>query len=371
MIILHKQFAAREGITEDFFTAGGAVKDTFQAEAEELLAAYDAELARYGCSQATEMLLRIHLSDITNQAEILQKLLANRSSFISVVGQIPVNGRRIALEAWHWKNAEKKRLPDALQVTLKNYHALWFGMEKLSASGSFDQTAENFEGLKNFLAAHNANVCDHTVRTWLYCRDVDNNYAGLVQARNEFFVRNNLTVDTHFIASTGIEGQMADVKQLVKMDSINYPALQDGQMRYLAAPEMLSPTAIYGVSFERGTRLVFGDRSHYFISGTASIDKFGKVVHLCDVAKQTSRMLDNIQALLESDHGSMQDICMATLYLRDPADAEICCSIIRERVGADLPLVTVKAPVCRPAWLVEMECIAVNNCGNKQFPPLA
>ena len=371
MIVSHTQFAAPGGIREDFFTAEGAVRDTFQSEAEELFAAYEAKLAQYGCSRSTEMLLRIHLSDVTNQREILQDLTSDRSSFISVVGQIPVGGRRIALEAWHWQGAEMVKKSNALQVSLSNYQALWFGMESTQACGSFAQTAEAFAALKDFLQPYQANICDHTVRTWLYCRDVDNNYSGLVQARNEFFAANGLTTDTHFIASTGIEGQMADVKQLVMMDSINYPDLQAGQMRYLSAPEMLSPTALYGVSFERGTRLVFGDRSHYFISGTASIDKYGKVVHLCNVAKQTIRMLENIQALLESSEGSMQDIRMATLYLRDPADADIVRNIIYDKLGSDLPLVTVKAPVCRPTWLVEMECIAVNDKGDKNFLPLA
>ena len=114
----------------------------------------------------------------------------------------------------------------------------------------------------DYLETHNANVAEHTVRTWLYNRDVDNNYAGLVQARNKYFAEIGLTKDTHFIASTGIEGQLDNVKRLVKMDSISYPTLQSGQMQYLYALENLSPTAIYGVSFERGTRLILGDRSH-------------------------------------------------------------------------------------------------------------
>jgi enamine deaminase RidA (YjgF/YER057c/UK114 family) len=254
---------------------------------------------------------------------------------------------------------------------MQNYSPVWFQLPQVTTSGSFDQTYEEFAALKDFLCKYDGNVKDHTVRTWLYCRDVDNNYAGLVQARNKFFAENGLTSDTHFIASTGIEAQMADVKQLVMMDSINYPTLQDGQMHYLYALENLSPTAIYGVSFERGTRLILGDRSHYFISGTASIDKDGIVLHNFDTAKQTYRIMDNIEALMQEGEGSLDDIKIATMYLRDPADADICRRIVFERLGREIPLVTVKAPVCRPAWLVEIECIAVNNKGNSQYPALA
>ena len=174
----------------------------------------------------------------------------------------------------------------------------------------------------------------------------------------------------YYRARISVSGQLSNVKHLVKMDSINYPTLQSGQMQYLYALENLSPTAIYGVSFERGTRLILGDRSHYFISGTASIDKYGEVMYLFDVANQTRRLLDNIEALLAEGEGSLSDIKIATLYLRDTADADIVRNIIYERVGTHLPLVTVKAPVCRPAWLVEMECIAVNSKGDKRYLPL-
>jgi enamine deaminase RidA (YjgF/YER057c/UK114 family) len=199
---------------------------------------------------------------------------------------------------------------------------------------------------------------------------VDNNYAGLVKARNEFFTGIGLTGKTHFIASTGIEGNMSAVNRLVKMDSLSYPGATQAQFVYLSAPEMLSPTALYGVSFERGTRMLFGDRSHLFISGTASIDKAGFVVHPGDVLKQTSRMLDNVQALLACGQAELSDIKIATLYLRDIADAPAVTELIKSRLGTNIPLVALKAPVCRPAWLVEFECIAVNPAGDQRFAVL-
>ena len=233
-----------------------------------------------------------------------------------------------------------------LEVVLKNYKVLWFKTPDPVVSDSAKQTVYEFESLKRGLSVYNATVEANTVRTWLYCRDVDNNYAGLVMARNEFFAGNGLSTSTHFIASTGIEGQMEKPSRLVKMDSLNYTNLRQGQQIYLSAPEMLSPTALYGVSFERGTRLVLGDRSHYFISGTASIDSKGQVVHPFDLK-------------------------WATVYLRDSADAALVRNILAQRLPPELPFVIVRAPVCRPAWLVEMECVAVNHQGNPAFAPLS
>lgn len=371
-MLRHAEFFAGNGIREHFFAGEASPAESFKEEAEALLAEYISIAARHGCSLESEMLLRFHLSDITNQAPFLKELLNGKSSFISIVGQPPANGGRIALEAWHWCGGKLKQMQEGmLEIVLKNYKVLWFKTPDPAVADSAKQTAYEFETLKRGLSVHNATVEANTVRTWLYCRDVDNNYAGLVMARNEFFAGNGLSTATHFIASTGIEGQMEKPSRLVKMDSVNYTNLRQGQQIYLSAPEMLSPTALYGVSFERGTRLVLGDRSHYFISGTASIDSRGQVVHPYDVTKQTERLVDNVAALMESSAGTLSDLKWATVYLRDPADASPVRSVLARRLPPELPLVVVRAPVCRPAWLVEMECVAVNSQGNPAFAPLS
>ena len=33
----------------------------------------------------------------------------------------------------------------------------------------------------------------------------------------------------------------------------------------------------------------------------------------------------------------------------------------------NMPLVITLAPVCRPTWLIEMECVAVQKTDNSQF----
>ena len=54
------------------------------------------------------------------------------------------------------------------------------------------------------------------IRTWFFVQNVDVNYAGVVKARNEVFVTQNLTEKTHYISSTGIGGRMLTPKYLYK-----------------------------------------------------------------------------------------------------------------------------------------------------------
>lgn len=113
---------------------------------------------------------------------------------------------------------------------------------------------------------------DNVWRTWLWVKDVDNNYQGLLDARNEVFLKEGLGQDSHTIASTGIEGEGMAPDQLVTMDAYAVAGLRSEQVAYLSALDHLSPTQRFGVAFERATRVNYRDRRHVFISGTASID---------------------------------------------------------------------------------------------------
>ena len=82
----------------------------------------------------------------------------------------------------------------------------------------------------------------------------------------------------------------------------------------------LESTYEYGVTFERGTAVTYGDRKQVFISGTASIDNRGEIVYPGDIVKQTERMMENISVLLKEADATTRDITQAITYLRDMAD---------------------------------------------------
>ena len=299
---------------------------------------------------------RFFLSDPANQFPLLQeKLRALPSVPTSVVRQAPLDGTRIALWMYCTDPCESA------------YTHHWAASLVSPGADSYAQMSDIFRNLEQQLAQEGLSVARDTIRTWIFVRDIDVNYAGVVKGRKEYFETIGLTEATHYIASTGIEGQAPDWRNLVLTDVYSVGGLREGQVRYLYAKDHLSRTSEYGVTFERGTAVTYGDRRHVFISGTASIDAQGKVVHPGDVAAQTGRMLENVSALLAEAGASPDDIAMAVVYLRDPADY----ACVRRRIEDACPklnAVYVHAPVCRPAWLVEMECIAITADGDKAFP---
>jgi enamine deaminase RidA (YjgF/YER057c/UK114 family) len=174
------------------------------------------------------------------------------------------------------------------------------------------------------------------------------------------FADYGLTGDTHFIASTGIEGACGHRYDLVVMDAYSNLDVEARQISYLNDLSRMCLTKDYNVHFERGTRVAYADRAHHFISGTASIDSEGGVVHLGDVLRQLDHALDNVEALLGSGKATLSNLMHLIVYLRDPTDY----SRVEKRLAArfpDLPMNIVQGAVCRPQWLVEVEGIAIST----------
>ncbi len=170
--------------------------------------------------------------------------------------------------------------------------------------------------------------------------------------------------ETHMM---GIEGYSREVNSLVAFDAYAIKNLKQEQIIRMEAPENLSPTIKYGVTFERGTRVRFGDRSHLHISGTASIDKNGKVMYLSDVKKQTKRTIDNIKALLAPHGADFNDMAYLIAYIRNFKDRNKVLEVLKKEIPANIPLLLLEGAVCRPAWLVELEGVGIIPDSN-DFP---
>ena len=64
----------------------------------------------------------------------------------------------------------------------------------------------------------------------------------------------------------------------------------------------------------------YGDRRQVFISGTASINNKGEVVHPGNIRRQTERMWENVEALLKEAGCTFADLGLMIVYQRDMAD---------------------------------------------------
>ena len=342
---------------------------TFAEQIESLQAAYD-HLVSEELPGAVAVLKRYFLSDAANQANLLLATQVEHSDCaLSIVEQPPLDGTKVALWVYLQTDVQTRTLPHGdYEVSHGGYRHIWSATNFNKASKSEYQTRLLLNDYVMRLAEQGCSLADNCIRTWFFVQNVDVNYGGVVKARNEVFLTQNLTEKTHFIASTGIAGRHADHEVLVQMDAYAVDGVQKEQIHYLYAPTHLNPTYEYGVSFERGTYIDYGDRRHVFISGTASINNRGEIMYPGDIRRQTERMWENVETLLAEAECGFEHVGHLIVYLRDIADYTVVQEMFEQRFP-NIPKVYLQAPVCRPGWLVEMECMAVKTIYNEAYKP--
>lgn len=335
-----------------------AVDELFVDQLHRLNLTLQEFMAQPETSGAKMVFMRYFLSDATNQAP----LIANtHDCTVSFIQQPPLDGSKVALWIYLQKGTDVSSMNGSTVVSHNGYHHIWtMGLTNTSVDTSYMQTWKTMLSYIDTLKLFGATLKDNCIRTWFYVRDVDTQYGGLVKSRRECFMEQGLTADTHYIASTGIGGTPADPKAIIQMGCYAITGFEAEQQRYLYALTHLNKTEEYGVTFERATLMQYGDRDHIYISGTASINNKGEVVHVGDVRKQTYRMWENVEKLLEEGGMAFDDIMQIIVYLRDGADYKLVQKLFEEKFP-DKPCVITLAPVCRPTWLIEMECIAVKK----------
>lgn len=341
---------------------------TYKEQVDCLLDAY-MHLLKDELKGAVAVFKRFFLSDAANQTTYLLSALEKRAEgAFSIVEQPPLDGTKIALWVYLQKGVDSQTLSNGLaEVKHGEYRHLWTSYNFNQASNSEEQTRILLNDYIAQLEEQGCRLADNCIRTWFFVQNVDVNYMGVVKARNEVFATQDLTKNTHFIASTGIAGRHANPKVFVQMDAYAVEGLKPEQIHYLYASTHLNPTYEYGVSFERGTYVDYGDRRQVFISGTASINNKGEIVHPGDVCKQTKRMWENVETLLKEADCTFDHVQHLLVYLRDISDYTVVSEMF-EKCFPHIPKVFLLAPVCRSGWLVEMECMAVKSHKDNRLP---
>ncbi|MDX9979433.1 MAG: Rid family hydrolase [Lentisphaeria bacterium] len=369
-----------------FRTGTGALECTlalspvgYQPVAEQmrnLEAAYQRALAELGLGRGSAFVRRFFASDLVNQRAELEASPLVRAEgddlcAVSLVRQAPLPEGKVAMIAYHVEGAAEQISGEPTHLVLRRPGYTHVFLTQLCApevESSYDKTNAVLAEVDRQLARHGLTLENDIQRTWFYVQNVDANYLGMVRARREHFARHGLTADTHFIASTGIEGTAGDPRVKVLLDLQAIGGLKNGQVHHIEARTHLNPTHEYGVTFERGTAIDYGDRRHVFISGTASIDNRGEIVHPGDVGRQFDRVFENIGVLLGNAGASLADMTHLLVYVRDPADYALVRERLDQRFG-QVPRLIVAGPVCRPGWLIEAECRAIVPARHPEFAP--
>jgi len=371
-------FRGSDNVNEYHLLVRPTADGSFAAQLDWLLDAYRAALATLGLTTATALFRRFFCDELEHDsAALAAQPLASRDGHeepcaVSWVQQPPAPPARIALWAYHASDpsgALDKRL-DGATLTWQRpplTHCWTTGLSAPTAPTCDTQTRDVFAQYAALLRQRRLALARHVIRTWLFIRDIDADYEAFAASRRMLFREHGLTPSTHYIASTGIAGSGPDPRAAVTLDAYALAGVRPEQIEFLTAPDHMCPTHVYGVTFERGTAVAYRDRRHIFISGTASIDATGRLLHAGDLSRQLERALENVSALLRNAGTDLSTLAMLIAYVRNQRDQAPVLQQLRARCG-NLPLEVVVAPICRPAWLVELEGIAITPTARPELP---
>ncbi|MBW1617008.1 MAG: hypothetical protein JRJ49_10890 [Deltaproteobacteria bacterium] len=229
-----------------------------------------------------------------------------------------------------------------------------------NASSLAEHTRLMFYKAKRILEKENADL-KNIIRTWIYFPRILDWYGEFNKARNKCFKEFRLISEKkiYLPASTGIKGKrfkgeecFMDLLAIIPKSEEIKISVMDNRLQNEAFD--------YGSAFSRGIKVSCNNKSHFYISGTASIDNKGKTTYYNDPQGQITETLLNIASLLESEDAGLKNIARIAGYCKNKEVYEKAKQIIKSFDLESIPFIFLFADVCREELLFEAAVIAVN-----------
>jgi enamine deaminase RidA (YjgF/YER057c/UK114 family) len=215
-----------------------------------------------------------------------------------------------------------------------------------------EQTREVFKIMNTGLLQHGFCFTD-TVRTWLYLDKLLNWYNEFNIVRTAFFEENGIFVKM-VPASTGIGAANQYGAALICDLLAVQPKTSKVKIESVESP-MQGSALNYRSSFSRAVAMEFPTHRTLLISGTASIDKDGKSVHIGNPELQIDLTMRVVEAILKSRAMDWQDLVRGIAYFKNMSDLPLFDKYCKTHDIPKFPLAVAHTDICRDDLLFEIE----------------
>ena len=113
--------------------------------------------------------------------------------------------------------------------------------------------------------------------------------------------------------------------------------------------------------FSRGLLKTWGNKIHFYVSGTAIIVGY-KTLHINDVSAQLNEAINNVETLIthaNNQHNTQlnaqDDLLYMKIYIRRKEDVSKINKVLAARLSDDTPRILLLGDMCREDLLVEIE----------------
>ena len=116
-------------------------------------------------------------------------------------------------------------------------------------------------------------------------------------------------------------------------------------------PQFPKPIAPYSAGARAGNTV--------YVSGVLALGEGGAVLHPGDAAAQTRHVLEAIKSVIETAGGTMEDVTMNHIFLKDWADYATMNKVYAEYFPGDKPArYCIRCDLVKPDCLVEVASVA-------------
>ena len=249
----------------------------------------------------------------------------------------------------------------------KQRHLFLNGIEADNKTALQEQAEEVFLMMSEILHKNNFPL-NAIVRQWnyipsiLWVKDDVQNYQVFNDVRSLEY--NKVKWHSGYPAATGIGvmGHQLTVDCIATQGNLTQPITNPKQIdAHIYSAEVLEGLCATKTTpkFERAQLLTNSEEQMLFISGTAAIN--GEQSDISDIVSQTQLTLDHIAALYGAAKGRMANdkagIWLLRVYIKNEIDSAVAKEICRAAYP-DAAIMCVKADVCRPELLIEIEAFA-------------
>ena len=258
------------------------------------------------------------------------------------------------------------RRNDITYLMLQNIHGL--SQDGVNEKSKADQAARMFDYAEEILRDQGLKYLD-VIRTWIYLSNILSWYHDFNTVRNTkyskygFDMNNRSNMQNIYLpASTGIGGSnVTGAASTMDVLAIYPHSGAHIEIEPITGSKQKSAFC-YGSAFSRGICVRESQGTLIHVSGTASIDQDGKSVYLKDTRGQILRTFEVLDALITCEGATLQDICQATVFLKNSSDLDIYRKVIEESGLGEMPAVCVQADVCRDELLFEIDAtVSINS----------
>lgn len=209
--------------------------------------------------------------------------------------------------------------------------------------------------------------CSHLLRTWNFFPEITrNNSEQRLANRYDLFCQSRLRavqaskIEHKIYPAATVIGNHNGCFQIYFFAS-DTPGIAVENPRQTSAYNYPTSVAHAQPLFSRGILKDWGNRTHFYVSGTASIVGY-KTLHLNDVGAQLNEAINNVETLIAHTNeqhktklNAQDDLLYMKVYIRRREDVTQINQVLAARLSSTTPRILLLGDMCRDGLLVEIE----------------